>query len=174
MAGVTSAVSSQDYDALLFGAPCLYRRAQGGKATYVEIRAADVLRNLHLTHEQLVDVAILAGTDFHPSISGLGSKLALKLIQQYGTIDGLPGEVKNHYAFSTLRPAKIEEVGGLFLAPDVCADVPTPLWRAPSRESLVRLCCREHHLNEQRVSQAIERWAKALKRAPNVVQGRIF
>ncbi len=174
MAGIASAVISQDYDALLFGAPRLYRRAQGGKATYIEIRAPDMLRNLHLTREQLVDVAILAGTDFHPGVSGLGPKLALKLIQQYGSIEKIPGGVKNHYEFSVLQLSKVDEVRGLFLAPDVCADVPAPLWRAPSRESLARLCCHEHHLNEQRVSQAVERWAMALERAPRAVQSRLF
>ncbi len=174
MAGISSAVISQDYDALLFGAPLLYRRAQGGKATYVEIRSSDMLRNLHLTRERLVDVAILAGTDFHPGVKGLGPKLALTLIQQYGSIEGIPGGVKNHYGFSALPPAKVEEVRGLFLAPDVCVDVPAPVWRAPSREALVRLCCREHHLDEQRVSHAVERWAKSLKRAPKVVPARLF
>ncbi len=174
MAGAASAVISQDYDALLFGAPRLLRRAQGAKATYVEIRLADVLRQLRLSREQLVDVAILGGTDFHPGVAGLGPKLALKLIQQHGSIDHLPGEKKRKCHLSKLQPAKVDMVRGLFLAPEVCADVPAPLWRTPSREGLVRLCCREHHLNEERVKQAMERWAGALKRASRVVQLKLL
>ncbi len=174
LAGAASAVISQDYDALLFGATRLYRRVQGAKAVYVEIKLSNLLHDLHLTREQLVDVAILGGTDFHPGIKGLGPKLALKLIQRYRSIEGFPGGVKDHYGFSALPPAKVDEVRGLFLAPDVCVDVPAPVWRAPSREALLRLCCREHHLSEQRVSQAIERWVKALKHAPKAVQHKLF
>ncbi len=106
MAGIASAVISQDYDALLFGAPRLYRRAPGAKATYIEIRASDILRTLNLTREQLVDVAILAGTDFHPGVMGVRPKLALQLIQQHGSIEGIHGGVKDHYGFSRYRPLR--------------------------------------------------------------------
>ena len=44
------------------------------------------LNETGLTYEQLIDVAILIGTDFNPDgIKGLGPKTALKLIKQYGT-----------------------------------------------------------------------------------------
>jgi flap endonuclease-1 len=174
MAGVASAVISQDYDTLLFGAPRLYRRAQGAKATYGEIRLADVLRYWGISREQLVDVAILAGTDFHPGIKSIGPKLALNLVTRHGSIEGIPHEIRARYNFPALSPTDVDGVRGLFLAPDVCADVPTPLWRAPSRDALIQLCCREHHLNENRVLQAAERWASALKRAPKVLQARLF
>jgi flap endonuclease-1 len=174
MAGAASAVISQDYDALLFGAPRLYRRSQGARATYVEINLQNVLRNYHLTREQFVDIAILAGTDFHPGIRAIGPKLALKLVQQHKSIEGIPRDVRERYNFSALSPTEVDEVRGIFLAPDVCADIPAPLWRAPSRAALVQLCCHEHHLNETRVLQGAERWAKALKRAPKVVQARLF
>jgi flap endonuclease-1 len=174
MAGVASAVISQDYDALLFGAPRLYRRIQGAKATYGEIRLPDVLRHYGISREQLVDVAILAGTDFHPGIKAIGPKLAMNLVTRHGSIEGIPRDVRARYNFPALSPEKVDEVRGLFLAPDVCADVPTPLWRAPARDALGKLCCHEHHLNETRVMQAVERWAKALKRASKIVQTRLF
>jgi len=174
MAGAASAVISQDYDTLLFGAPRLFRRAPGAKATYVQIRLPDLLRGLHLTREQLVDAAILAGTDFHPGITELGPKRAANLLREHKTIESIPVAVKSKYNFSTLTPAKADEVRGLFLAPDVCVDIPKPLWRAPAKEALVRFCCEEHHLNTTRVVRAMERWVMALKRAPKSVQAKLF
>ncbi|OLS11973.1 MAG: flap structure-specific endonuclease [Promethearchaeota archaeon CR_4] len=174
MIDAASAVISQDFDTMLFGAPLLLRRIQGPKAAYVEVRLSTILRHLHLTREQLVDVAILAGTDFHPGIAGLGSKLALKLVQQYGWIEDIPPEIKASYDFSGLPLAQIDVIRSLFLAPDIRVDVPAPVWRFPARESLVHLCCREHHLNEDRILRAAERWVKALKQMPKVVQSRLF
>ena len=49
-----------------------------------------------LTHEQLIDVGILIGTDFNPDgIKGLGPKTALKLIKQYGTLKMRLPYIKN-------------------------------------------------------------------------------
>ena len=48
------------------------------------IELSKALTETGLTYEQLVDVAILIGTDFNPNgIKGLGPKTALKLIKQY-------------------------------------------------------------------------------------------
>src|ERR687886_831411 len=70
------AVASQDYDSILFGAKRLVRNlAISGKRkvpnrnTYVEVEPEilehdNVLLETGLTHEQLVDVGILIGTDF--------------------------------------------------------------------------------------------------------------
>ena len=37
-----------------------------------------------LNREQLIDLAIMIGTDFHPVIKGIGPKTGIKLIKQYG------------------------------------------------------------------------------------------
>ena len=174
MIGAAAGVISQDYDTLLFGSPRLYRRLQGPKATYGEIRLNHVLCELRISREQLVDVSILAGNDFHPGIEGIGPRMALKLIQLHGSIESIPTRVKERYDFSALPPDKIEQVRRTFLAPDICTDVPKPAWRAPSREHLLRLCCHDHHLSEQRVSRAVDRWIRALRHASLVPSSRFF
>jgi flap endonuclease-1 len=94
--GETDYCASQDYDSLLFGAPMLLRnvtisgrRKLPSKNIYVDVvpelvELAKVLKECGITHEQLIDVGILIGTDFNPDgIKGLGPKTALKLIKQH-------------------------------------------------------------------------------------------
>jgi len=66
-------VASQDWDTLLYGAPVMVRNltAQGtrrfGRVLQAErIVLADTLAKHDITHEQLVDLGIMIGTDFHP------------------------------------------------------------------------------------------------------------
>ena len=174
MCGIAGAVISQDFDALLFGATKLYRRAPGPKATYVVLDAAQLTQSLGLNRNQLVDVAILAGTDFNPGVPGIGSRNAAKLIRQYECIEGIPESLKRKYAFSELPHALVERTRAIFLNPDVAVDIPAPVWQTPSRTSLVKFCCGSHHLNETRLNQAMDRWAGKLRRAPKRAQACVW
>jgi len=52
------------------------------------VELSRVLGELNVTHEQLIDIGILVGTDFNPDgVKGIGPKTALKLIQQHGTLE---------------------------------------------------------------------------------------
>jgi flap endonuclease-1 len=69
------------------------RRKLPSKNVYVEVvpevvELEQVLKELRITHEQLIDVGILVGTDFNPEgVKGLGPKTALKLIKEYGSLE---------------------------------------------------------------------------------------
>ncbi|MEE9594207.1 MAG: flap endonuclease-1, partial [Candidatus Hydrothermarchaeales archaeon] len=93
-------VGSQDYDALLFGSPKLVRnltlsgkRKVPRKKEYVTINPeliylTDVLSGLGITRDQLIDIAILIGTDFNPKgVGGIGPKKALALVKEYGSAE---------------------------------------------------------------------------------------
>jgi flap endonuclease-1 len=166
LAGIAYGVISQDFDALLFGAPLLYRRAPGPKATYVVIRAAEVLKSLGLNRNQLIDVAILAGSDFAPGVQGVGPRIAAKLLRDYECIEGIPRSLGEKYGVQALLHATIEQARATFLNPAVAEDIPFPAWRDPSRAALLQFCCKEHHLNETRIIQAMDRWAGKLRRSP--------
>ncbi|MEM0297026.1 MAG: flap endonuclease-1, partial [Zestosphaera sp.] len=118
---------SQDYDSLLFNTPRLLRnitisgkRKLPGKEVYVDVRPElieldNLLKSLGVTREQLVDIAILLGTDFNPDgVKGVGPKTAFKLIKTHGTLDN---------AIKTLPNVKIdfnyEEIRKIFLNPPV-------------------------------------------------------
>jgi flap endonuclease-1 len=92
--GQLDAVATQDWDALLYGAPVVVRNltSDGSKRMGRIIRAqridlAQVLADNDLSRDQLIDLAIMIGTDFHPGISGIGPKTGIKLIKEYGTIE---------------------------------------------------------------------------------------
>ncbi|MFB6080784.1 MAG: flap endonuclease-1 [Haloferacaceae archaeon] len=80
-------VASEDYDALLFGAPRTLRGLTGaGDPELMELDAT--LERHGITWEQLVDVAILTGTDFNEGVAGIGPKTALDAIREHGDLWG--------------------------------------------------------------------------------------
>ena len=52
-----------------------------------KINLEEMLSEHELTRSQLIDLAIMIGTDFHPGIRGIGPKTGLKLIKQFGDIE---------------------------------------------------------------------------------------
>ncbi|OIB57000.1 flap endonuclease-1 [Natrialba sp. SSL1] len=78
-------VGSEDYDALLFGAPYTLRQLTSkGDPELMDLEAT--LAHHDLTLEQLIDAAILIGTDFNDGISGIGPKTALSEISEHGDL----------------------------------------------------------------------------------------
>ena len=85
--GAVDYAGTEDYDALLFGAPLTLRQLTStGDPELMDFEAT--LEKHGLTWEQLVDAAILIGTDFNEGISGIGPKTAIKLLQEHGDLWG--------------------------------------------------------------------------------------
>jgi flap endonuclease-1 len=119
--GATSFCASQDYDSLLFGAPILVRnvtisgrRKLPKKDVYIDVvpetvELNHVLKELGITHEQLVDIGILVGTDFNPKgVKGMGPKTALKLIKEHGTLENALPHIKD--AEFSVEPQRIRDI----------------------------------------------------------------
>ncbi|MCW3140961.1 MAG: flap endonuclease-1 [Methanophagales archaeon] len=166
--GDAELVSSQDYDSLLFGAPTMIRNLSAArrKATPEVIELKELEEKHGITREELVDIAILVGTDFNPGIKGIGVKSALKLIKRHRSIEKVIAE------------AKIEKIEGIenyeiirniFLQPDVNESYEIN-WETPDEEKVKEFLCEEHNFSEERVSKALER---ILKSKINVSQRRI-
>jgi flap endonuclease-1 len=78
-------VGTEDYDALLLGAPLTLRQlTSSGDPEVMDFEAT--LERHDLTWEQLVDAAILMGTDFNDGISGIGPKTAVKELREHGDV----------------------------------------------------------------------------------------
>lgn len=148
---------SQDYDALLFGAPLLVRnltvsgkRRARGRAVVVNpeyLVLAEILKGLSISREQLVDLAILVGTDFNPGIHGIGPKTALKIVQK--------GDVENTLAEKSpgFDPAPIRN---FFLHPPVTPDFNLS-WPPPDVEGIQAMLVDEFSFSSERVNAALER-----------------
>jgi flap endonuclease-1 len=154
-------VGSQDYDSLLFGGPRLARnlaitgkRKLPGKNVYVDINPeiiilSENLKKLGITREQLVDIAILVGTDYNEGIKGVGAKKAYQYIKTYGdifrTLKVLKAEIEN-----------LEEIRNFFLNPKITRDYKIE-FREANREKVIEMLCEEHDFSRERVEKALEK-----------------
>lgn len=108
--GEAWAAVTQDWDIALFGAPRALRNLTGSKTRTPELLdLAASLAGAGLTREELVDAAILIGTDYNEGVSGVGPVKAVKLVKKHGTLAGAL------YALGVDMP-HAEEVRALFLA----------------------------------------------------------
>ncbi|MEM2914598.1 MAG: flap endonuclease-1 [Candidatus Bathyarchaeia archaeon] len=164
--------ASQDYDSILFGAPSLLRnltisgrRKLPRKNVYIDVvpeivELQRVLKELEVTHEQLIDIGILVGTDFNPDgVKGIGPKNALKLIKRYGSLEKVLSEIKN--AEFPVEPQRIRHI---FLHPDV-RDNYKIVWEEPDVEGVVAFLCDERDFSEDRVRKALEKTTEGMKKA---------
>jgi flap endonuclease-1 len=81
-------VGSEDYDTLLFGAPYTLRQLTS-KGDPERMGLQETLDKHDITWEQLVDMAILIGTDFNEGVSGIGPKTSLKAVREHGDLWGV-------------------------------------------------------------------------------------
>jgi len=167
----TDFCASQDYDSLLFGAPRLIRnvtisgrRKLPRKNVYIEVvpeivELDRVLDELGITHEQLVDIGILVGTDFNPEgVRGIGPKTALRLIKEHESLEKVLPTLKSpEFPF---EPQRIREI---FLHPKVADNYPL-VWREPDGDGVVEFMCGERDFDEERVRKTLERMSTGIKK----------
>jgi flap endonuclease-1 len=158
------AAASKDYDSLLFGAPRLVRfltisgkeflPSQGAFRPIVPevIELPRLLDAYAITREQLIDAAILIGTDFNEGVKGIGPKKALKLVQQHGRIEAMPDTVRR----ALDSPDAIEEIRNLFLHPEVTGDFDAR-FSEPDFDGVIRFLCDEREFSRERVEAALRR-----------------
>tara|TARA_B100001093_G_C26847573_1_gene1023602 strand:+ start:2837 stop:3865 length:1029 start_codon:yes stop_codon:yes gene_type:complete len=113
--GQLDVVATQDWDALLYGTPRLVRNLmsdgtkQHGRTVNAQmINLGDMLESHDLSREQLIDLAIMIGTDFHPGIKGIGPKTGIKLIKSLGTIEAICQEKGKEV------PERLDEIREIF------------------------------------------------------------
>lgn len=158
------AAASQDYDSLLFGAPKLLRnlsitgkRKLPRKKIYIEVKPEllelnEVLEELQITRKQLVDIAILIGTDFNPDgVKGIGPKTALRLVKKHGSLEETIANIgKADF------PTNFKEIEKIFLEPEV-TDAYNLRWRFPDNQGVLEFLCEEHNFSSDRVQNALEK-----------------
>jgi flap endonuclease-1 len=118
---------------------------------------------LAVTRAQLVDVAILVGTDFNEGVRGYGPKKALKLIKEHHRLEEACA------AKGIDLPAHAPEIREFFLKP------PTRLvgaltFRPPDVEKVMEIFVERHQFSRQRVEGAVGKIAnlQAAKRQRNL------
>lgn len=159
------AVVSKDYDSLLYGAPRLVRFLTISGTEFLPskgiikplqpelIELQQVLSQLKITHEQLVDIAILVGTDFNEGVKGIGPKKALQLIRKYGSIENLPIHIKRELEDD------YKNVRNLFLSPPVNEELVVHKGSF-NEHALMEFLSKEKGFSEKRVRILINRLKK--------------
>jgi len=159
--------SSQDYDALLFGAPQLARnitisgrRKVPGRDVYVEVEPEVIdlersLAALGINRKQLIWLAILIGTDFNEGVKGYGPKKALKLVKECASLSAC---VAKSGGVFEIEPKEVEE---FFLNPPTVDSEFE--FGEPDVEKIISFLCSEHGFSEDRVKSAVEAMAKKAK-----------
>lgn len=85
VSGKAWAAVTQDWDIALFGAPRALRNLTQSPTRKPEVLdLAAALTTAGLTREQLVDAAILIGTDYNEGVAGVGPVKAVTLVKRHG------------------------------------------------------------------------------------------
>jgi flap endonuclease-1 len=155
------AAVSKDYDTLLFGAPRFVRfltvsgreflPSQGTSRPIVPelVVLEEVVERLQITREQLIDLAILVGTDFNDGVKGIGPKKALGLVRQYGRIEDMPGDIQGGVE-------NIDEIRRIYLDPEVTDEYDLTFGR-PDVPGIIDFLCEQRAFSKARVMAALER-----------------
>jgi flap endonuclease-1 len=164
--GTVYACASQDYDALLFGAPRLVRnltmsgrRKLPRKDVYVEVKTELIdlersLKAIGMDRRKLIWIGILVGTDFNSGVKGIGPKKALKLVSESNSFDEVFGRFKEEM---DVEPSQVEEI---FLHPAVDEKCRIEFGE-PDKEGIVEFLCRGHEFSEERVAKSLDEMIRA-------------
>lgn len=161
--GDAFAVVSQDFDSLLHQSPNLVRnlsiagkRKKASTLSYTTVKPelinlADNLNNLGITHDQLIIIAILTGTDYnYGGVKGIGPKTAIKLVKEHKSdFDALFKHVKWEYdlswkeIFGTIRDMPVTDEYDIH-------------FRHPDVESLKSFLVDKHDFSEERIDSSMK------------------
>jgi flap endonuclease-1 len=152
--GEADYVGSEDYDTLLFGAPFTLRQLTSkGDPELMDLDAT--LETHDITYEQLVDIAILVGTDFNPGIKGIGPKTALKAVKEHGDLWGVLDARDLHVDHA-------DRIRQLFLDPPVTDDYEVDLDIDPDLEAARAYVTEEWEVDADEVAKGFERIEESL------------
>jgi len=111
--GFVDGVMTEDMDTLSYGCPFLMRSCIDKSIKRPEIVSTfnfqKILEDFKMNHDEFIDMCILCGCDYCPTIPKVGPVRAMKFIQKYNNIENLinseekitiPEEFKNKYIAS--------------------------------------------------------------------------
>lgn len=166
MDGLVDHVLSLDADAVLFGASSVITglKATSRSKECQHVNLQHTLNAHGLTREQLIDIAILVGTDFNEKIRGIGPKTALNLINKHGRIETIALN-ESGYDFSPLgicQPRKrhrsnfLDQLRETFMDPLVVDGINQLSWNSIDDTHVERFLLEEHSFSPSSVKKAIK------------------
>lgn len=156
--GKAYAVASEDMDSLAFGANVLLRGFGSRREPITEINLKDVLEGLEMGILEFVDLCILCGCDYSPTIEGVGMTTALKLMKQLNSIEEvirfIDAKTTGNYKIPEYFP--YAEAREIFLNPDVDRDI-TLNWETSDSSAVYNFLVRQKGFNPVRVENGLQK-----------------
>lgn len=160
------ACGSSDFDCLLHGAPrlltnlTLSQRRKLPSGAYIKItpeliELEESLKNLGITHVQLILIGILSGTDYNSSgIYGIGPKKALKLVKEYKDYNKMFKDLNADFdwkeIFDLFKNMKVEKNYELE-------------WKNTDENKIKKILVDEHNFSEDRVNSILNKMNESKK-----------
>jgi len=152
--GEVDYAGTEDYDALLFGAPYTLRQlTSDGDPELMDFEAT--LAEHDISWEQLVDAAILMGTDFNEGVSGYGPKTAISAVRDHGDLWGV-------CAADGIHVDGADRIRDLFLDPPATDDYDLDLSLDPDVDAARAFVCEEWGVDPDEVERGFERIESSL------------
>mmetsp|Transcript_18698 Transcript_18698/g.29665 ORF Transcript_18698/g.29665 Transcript_18698/m.29665 type:complete len:401 (+) Transcript_18698:2-1204(+) len=160
--GVVYGTGTEDMDALTFGTRRLVRHLtdpEARKKPVMEFDLEKVLKGMDVTMEQFIDICILCGCDYCPSIRGIGPKRAVEFIRKYKNIETMVEKLKSDEKYKIPEDWEYKKARDLFKNPDVTnkEHLPKFEWKAPMEQELTQFLVDRMNFGMDRVKKAVER-----------------
>lgn len=151
-----SAVITNDYDALLFGANRMVRSISDQELEMVNL--SSTLEQLEIDHRSLIDMAILMGTDYNPGgIRGYGPKRALSLAKECDSLEQMLEKI----GLQEENRKELYRVEEYFRNPPVIEEWNSQ-WRKPDLNESLDYLTTEMKIGRRTIERVVQRANSAL------------
>ncbi|XBW37167.1 hypothetical protein QEN19_002748 [Hanseniaspora menglaensis] len=169
--GKVYGVASEDMDTLCYNVPVLLRKltlSEQRKEPILEVKTDKVLEGLELSLDEFIDLCIMMGCDYCPTIQGCGPSNSFKLINEHKSIENILKAFENgdivKKSWKIPQEWLYKESKELFVNPDVIKSEDCDLkWVPPNEEELIDFMVNKNGFSEDRIKTGIERLKKNLK-----------
>eukprot|EP01083_Nonionella_stella_P199441 731311_1 len=137
--GIVYGAGTEDMDALTFGTTKLIRHltdSEARKKPVLEFDLSKILLGMDVTMDQFIDICILCGCDYCPSIRGIGPKRAYEFIKKWNNIEGILKNIKEQKKYIIPENWQFDQARKLFKEPNVtdAKDLPKFKWELPKKK----------------------------------------
>jgi flap endonuclease-1 len=119
------------------------------------IRLKPGLKSLGMLQKQLIDVAILIGTDFNEGIRGYGPKKSLDIIKKTGNVENALAMIGGS---ESLTFDEIKQIREIFLHPESTDDYKLE-WSPLDNDAVLKILCDEHQFSHERIEPILEKFS---------------
>jgi len=154
---IVDAIASEDMDLLTFGTKVLLRNINSNNV--IEIKLANILNECNITYDQFIDLCIMLGCDYCPTIEGIGMHKAYKLIKDYGNLDIIVNSdsIKKKIYISDEFIQRYLVAREYFKNPPVNDNIGEILWNVTKTDELKELLINKYSYSETTLNKLLFR-----------------